>query len=138
MTQHPDGSVVLALRGGRTVKLRPLTVGENRELRKGRYEIEEHGLSYITEREAAQERIKTSIGDARSDAKMELRRLDIAWIDGNEDRNLGWLRRLVEIAGDGAELPSDEEMPPWLADTVNLSELQSMLTARPGEAPGRP
>lgn len=135
MRQEPDGTVVLGLHGGREIRLRPLTVGENRELRGLRYEIEDWANGEIEERRKRAALLQAP--DTTFEARQEARGRDRAFLDEIEQRNLGWLRRLVEVAGEGADLPADDEMPPWLASTVELAQLQALLIARPGELPGR-
>lgn len=134
MRQEPDGTVVLGLHGGREVRLRPLTVRENRDLRGARYDIEDWAKAEL--RDLAEQTKQASTSDS-PEARQKVRDRDRSLIDQIEARNLAWLRRLVEIAGDGAELPADDEMPPWLASTVDLRELQTLLITRPGESPGR-
>lgn len=135
MRQEPDGAVVLGLHGGREVRLRPLTVRENRELRGARYEIEDWAMAEIAERRELDKR--ASEDGAPPELRQQVRDRAREFLDEIEARNLGWLRRLVEVAGDGAELPADDEMPPWLASTVELAQLQALLISRPGESPGR-
>jgi len=132
MQRNDDGTVTLVLNGGRELRLNPLSVTQNRELRDARYDLEE--WAFTADREH-----RERFGDVKSGTYdwVEARRSTRESVAEVERRNLTWVRRLVELTGGGAELPGDEEMPPWLATTADLLELQSMLSSRPEPPQGR-
>lgn len=123
MTLHDDGTATVVLADGRSVVLRQLTVAENRALRNHRADIEEWLLDV-----AGRRRDAASAGNGAA-----ARSLAREMLDGLDDRNVAWLRHLLEIVGE--DLGDEGSVPAWLADTRSMRTLQEHLTSRPGAGP---
>lgn len=134
MARNDDGTVTLVLHGGREVKLRPLSVTENAELRDLRGDIED----WMFTTDAERSKRFNPVPEVGSDEWQEMRRSNRETVAEVAARNLAWLRRLVELVGGGEALPEDHELPAWLASTADLYELQSLLSSRPEAPQGRP
>lgn len=133
---HKDGTATLHLEGRRYALRRP-RLGEFKVLREAYHEVQDRSDQLREEAGAASAALRVAIeadptGEddatraATVHAKATSRRVTMAI----EHLAVDWLRQTHELLGDH-KLPPDDELPPWMEEGANISDLFTHWRTRP-------